>query len=149
MQWLTNFSAVSHTYLTPHIQWQCMNATRIMHFYWYITRFPRVHMYKIKDHGSRIAAWLIPVYQETYITTRLHKKKAFEHALHLRKCAWWIISKTRCNGNTWEMEKKLACRTEEWTAHFYYSGSFRCSWVRRDWNLLLKSGLSLRFQVAG
>lgn len=35
--------------------------------------FPE-YMYKIKDHGSRIAAWLIPVYQETYITTRLHKK---------------------------------------------------------------------------
>ena len=34
-----------------------------------------MYMYKIKDHGSRIAAWLIPVYQETYITTRLHKKK--------------------------------------------------------------------------
>ena len=35
-----------------------------------------MYMYKIKDHGSKIiAAWLIPVYQETYITTRLHKKK--------------------------------------------------------------------------
>ena len=33
------------------------------------------YMYKIKDHGLRIAAWLIPVYQETYITTRLHKRK--------------------------------------------------------------------------
>ena len=59
-----------------------------------------------------------------------YTKKAFEHALYLRKCEWWIISKTRCNGHAWEMEKKLACRTEEWTAHSYYSGSFRCSWVR-------------------
>ena len=38
-----------------------------------VVGFPE-YMYKIKDHGSRIAAWLIPVYQETYITTRLHKK---------------------------------------------------------------------------
>ena len=35
--------------------------------------FPE-YMYKIKDHGLRIVAWLIPVYQETYITTRLHEK---------------------------------------------------------------------------
>lgn len=73
--------------------------------------FPE-YMYKIKDHGSRIAAWLIPVYQETYITTRLHEKKACEHALHLRKCEWWIICKTRCNGHAWKMREQ-AC-LQDW-----------------------------------
>ena len=51
MQWLTNFSAVSHTYLTPDIQWQNVSATQIIHFYWYITRFPRVH---VQDQRSWI-----------------------------------------------------------------------------------------------
>ena len=77
MQWLTNFSAVSHTYLyinstysvTMYEQHEsCTFTDTLLGFPEYII------MYKIKDHGSRIAAWLIPVYQETYITTRLHKK---------------------------------------------------------------------------